>query len=105
MNTAGRQGWVAGAKVLDAQRVEHVIETMQHRYVQCSQPGCTETSNYCRRELQLLTEASDDEESQSSASERGQEDLLDEDGSDQGIDLTEGEIAEGGPDQDRLDEL
>ena len=91
--------------MLDARGVEHVIKTMQHGYVQCSRPGCAELSNYRRRELQLLLEASDDEESRSSTSERGQEDLLGEGASDQEIDSAEGEMAEEEPDQDRLDEL
>ena len=72
--------------------------------MQCSQPGCAEISNY-RKELQLLTGASDDKESRSSTSERGQEDLLGKDAFDQEIDLAEGEMAEEEPDQDRLDEL
>ena len=65
--------------MLDAHGVEHAIKTMQHRYVQCSQPGCAGLRNYRRRELQLLLGASDDKESRSSASERGQEDPLSED--------------------------
>ena len=90
--------------MLDAHGVEHVIETMQHRYVQCSWPGCAGLSNYRRRELQLLLEASDDEKSQSSASERGQEDLLSADASDREINLVEEEMAEEEPDRDRYDE-
>ena len=95
---------MTGAKALDARGVEHVIKTMQHGYVQCSQPGCAGLSKYRRREIQLLLEASDDEESRSSASERGQDNLLDRDASDREIDLAEEEMAEEGPDQDRLDE-
>ena len=90
--------------MLGARGVEHVIKTMQHGYVQCSRPGCTGRSNYRRRELHLLLEASDDEESRSSASERGQEDLLDEDSSDREIDLAEEEMAEEEPDRDCFDE-
>ena len=71
MSTASHLGWVTGAKVLDARGVEHVIETMQHGYVQCSQLGYAGLRNYHRRELQLLLGASDDEESRSSASGRG----------------------------------
>ena len=33
--TAGRQGLVTGAKVLDACGVEHVIRAMRHGYVHC----------------------------------------------------------------------
>ena len=91
--------------MLDARGVEHVIETMQHGYVQCSRPGCAGLRNYRRRELQLLLGASDDEESQSSASERGPEDLLSDGMSDQEIDLAEEHAAGRGPYQDSSDEV
>jgi hypothetical protein len=70
---------------MDARGLEHIIRAMQHRYVQCSRLGCAEVRNYRRKELQLLTEASGDEESQSLASELGHEDFLDRDGSGQAI--------------------
>ena len=79
--------------MLDACRVEHVIVTMQHGYVQCSQLGCTGLCNYCHRELQLLLGASDNEDSQSSTSERGPEDSWSDGVSDQGNDLVEEEMA------------
>ena len=60
--------------MLDACGVEHVIETMQHGYVQCSRSGCARLRNYRRKELQLLLGASDDEESWSLTSERDPED-------------------------------
>ena len=82
MSTVHRLGWVAGAKVLDACGVEHIIQVMQHGYVQCSWPGYTGLRNYRRRELQLLIEASDDEESRSSTSERNGEDPLSDGASD-----------------------
>ena len=84
MSTADRLGWVTGAKVLDACGVEHTIQAMQHGYVQCSRPGHSGLRNYRRKELQLLLEASDDEESRSSASEKDGEDLLSDGASDQG---------------------
>ena len=103
MGTAGRQGWVAGARVMDARGLEHATRPMQHGCVQCSRLGCAEVCNYRCKELQLLAEASGDEESQSLASELGQEDFLDRDGSGRAIDLVEREMAEEGLDQDRLD--
>ena len=103
-STAGRLGWVTGAKVLDACGVEHVIETMQHGYMRCSRPGYAGLRNYRRRELQLLLGASDDEESRSSTSEKDQEDPWSDDVSDQEINLTEEERAEKEPDQDSFDE-
>ena len=87
--------------MLDACGVEHIIETMQHGYMQCSRPGYAGFRNYRRRELQLLLGASDDEESRSSTSERNQEDLLSDEVSDQEINL-EGD--ERDPDQDSIDE-
>ena len=96
-STASRLGWVTGAKVLDACGLEHVIATMQHGYVQCSRPGCAGLRNYRRKELQLLLGASDDEESRSSTSERGQEDRWSDGVSDQGNDLAEEELAEKEP--------
>ena len=41
MSTASHLGWVTGAKVLDAQGVEHIIKTVQHRDAQCSWLGYT----------------------------------------------------------------
>ena len=79
--------------------MEHVIETMQHGYVQCSRPDYAGLQNYRRKELQLLLGASDDEESRSSTSEGGQEDPLSDEASDQEINLTGEE-----PDQDSFDE-
>ena len=70
MSTVHQLSWMAGAKVLDACRVEHIIQAMQHGYVQCSRPGDAGLCNYRRRELQLLLGTSDDEESRSLASER-----------------------------------
>ena len=90
--------------MLDARGVEHVIETMQHGYVQCSRPGCAGLRNYRRRELQLLLGASDDEESRSSASERGQEDPLIDNVSDREVNLAEEEMAEEEPGRDCFDE-
>ena len=104
-STASRLGWVTGAKALDACGVEHIIETMQHGYVQCSQPGCAGLRNYCRRELQLLLGASDNEESQSSTSERGPEDPLSDGVSDQGSDLAEEEMAKRELYQNSSDEM
>ena len=90
--------------MLDACGVEYVIRAMQNGYVQCSRLGCVEIGNYRCKELQVLAEASDDEESQPLTSEMGQEDLLDRDMSGQVMDLAEKEIAEEEPDQDRPDE-
>ena len=90
--------------MLDACGVEHVIGTMQHGYVQCSQPGYTGLRNYRRRELQLLLGASDEEESQASTSEQDPEDPLSDRVSDQEIDLTEEHMAGEGPYQDSSDE-
>ena len=85
--------------------MEHVINAMRHGYVQCSRIGCDEISNYRRKELQLLTELPDDEESRSSISEMGQEDLLGRDMSDQEVDL-EGRVMEAEePDHESHDEL
>ena len=89
---------------MDACGVEHVIEAMQHGYVQCIRPGCTGLRNYRRRELQLLLGASGDEESQPSASERGTGDPLDDGVSDQGSDLEDGEVAGKEPGQVGSDE-
>ena len=58
---AGRQGWVIGARVLNACGVEHIIRAMRHGYVQCSRPDCTEISNYRRKELRLRAELSSDQ--------------------------------------------
>ena len=54
MNVTDRLGWVTGARVLDACGVEHVIQAMQHGYVQCSRPGCSDLRNYRRRELGVM---------------------------------------------------
>ena len=83
MSVADRLGWVTGARVLDACGVEHVIQAMQHGYVQCSRPGQSELHNYRRRELQLLLEASDSESSRSSTSEEEGGDPQDDGPSDQ----------------------
>ena len=91
--------------MLDARGAEHVIRTIRRGYVQCSRLGSAELSNYRCKELQLLVGVSDDEESQPSTSEMGQEILLGKDMSGQEIDLVEREMAEEEPDQDRLDEL
>ena len=85
--------------------MEHVINAMRHGYVQCSRIGCDEISNYRRKELQLLTELPDDEESRSSISEMGQEDLLDRDMSDQEVDLEESLMEATEIDHDSHDEL
>ena len=90
---------MAGAKVLDACGVEHVIRAMRHGYVQCSRIGCDKISNYRRKELQLLTEPSDDKESRSSTSEMGQKDFLDRDVADQEMDLEQRVMGADGPDQ------
>ena len=82
----------------------HAIQAMQHGHVQCSRPGYAGLRNYRRKELQLLLGASDDEESRSLTSERGQEDPLSDEVSDQEINLAEEEIAEKEPDQDSLNE-
>ena len=79
--------------MLDARGVEHAIETIQHGHVQCIRPGYTGLRNYRRRELKLLLGASDDEESRSSASERGQEDFVSESTSNQEVNLAEEEVA------------
>ena len=89
--------------MLDACGVEHIIETMQHGYVQCSRPGSAGLCNYRRRELQLLLGASDDEESQSSTSERNPGDPPSDGISHQEIDLTEEHMAGEGPYQDGSD--
>ena len=60
--------------------------------------------NYRRRELQLLLGVSDDEESRSSTSERGQESPLSEEASDQGVNLMEEQMAAKEPGQNSLDE-
>ena len=74
MSVTDRLGWVTGATVLDACGVEHVIRAMQHGYVQCSRPGCSDLRNYRRRELQLLMAASDSASGHSSTSEEEDED-------------------------------
>ena len=84
MSTADCLGWVAGAKVLDACGIEHIIQAMQHGYVQCSRPGCTGLRNYRRKELQLLQESSGDEDSHSSASGEDRGDPQSDEASDQG---------------------
>ena len=83
----------------------HAIQAMQHGHVQCSRPGYAGLRNYRRKELQLLLGASDDEESRSSASEKGMEDSLDEGASDQEDDLVDEGMAEERPCQDSSDEL
>ena len=104
VSTAGRLGWVAGARVLDARGVEHIIEAMRHGYVQCSRPGCVGLRNYRRRELQLSMGASDDEESQSSESENDHGGDLSEGFSDQEIDSEEEGMAWEEPGRGCLDE-
>jgi len=84
MSTTDRLGWVTGARVLDACGVEHVIQAMQHGYVQCSRPGQSELRNYRRRELQLLLAMSDGGGSHSSTSEEEVEDPRDDGTSDHG---------------------
>ena len=96
---------MTGAKVLDASGMEHTIQAMQHGYVQCSRPGEAGSRNYRRRELQLLLEASDDEESRSSTSERNGEDPLSDGASDREDGLVDEGMAEEGPCQDSSDEL
>ena len=90
--------------MLDARGVEHIIETMQHGYVRCSRLSHVGLRNYRGRELQLLLGASDDEESQSSESEKDQEDTLDGEVSDQEVNLAEEGMAEEEPGRDCLDE-
>ena len=96
---------MTGAKVLDASGMEHTIQAMQHGYVQCSRPGEAGPRNYRRRELQLLLGASDDEESRSSASEKGGEDPLSDGASDQEDSLVKKRMAAEGPYQSSSDEL
>ena len=105
LGTVHRLGWVTGAKVLDASGMEHTIQAMQHGYVQCSRPGEAGCRNYCRKELQLLLEASDDEESRSSTSGRSGEDPLSDGASDREDGLGNEGMAEEGPYQDSSDEL
>ena len=105
MSTAHRLGWVAGAKVLDACGVEHIIQAMKHGYVQCSRPGEAGLRNYRRRELQLLLGASDDEESRSSASEKDDVGPLSTDASDLEDGSEDVGMAAEGPCQDSSDEL
>ena len=83
MSVTDRLGWVTGARVLDACGVEHVIQAMQHGYVQCSRPGQSELRNYRRKELQLLLEASDGEGSHPSTSEGDGGDFQEDGTSDQ----------------------
>ena len=85
--------------------VEHIVEAMQHGYVQySSRPGGAGVRNYRRRELQLLSGISDDEESRASGSERDREEPLSDGDPDQEVRLREGEMAGGGPGQDGLNE-
>ena len=73
LSTVHRLGWMTGAKVLDANGVEHTIQAMQHGHVQCNRPGEVGCRNYRRRELQLLLDVSDGEESRSLASGKDDE--------------------------------
>ena len=102
LSTTCRLGWVAGARVLDANGVEHTIQAMQHGYVQCSRPGEAGCRNYRRRELQLQHDEFDDEGSCSSLSGEDDEGSLSENASDQ-----EGDLKDAGTavDQDSSDEL
>ena len=105
LSTVHRLGWVTGAKVLDASGVEHTIQAMQHEYVQCNRLGEVGCRNYRRRELQLLLDVSDGEESRSSASEKDDEDPLSDDASDREGSLEDAGMVAEGPDQDSSDEL
>ena len=105
LSTVCRLGWVAGAKVLDANGVEHTIQAMQHGYVQCSRPGEAGCRNYRRKELQLQHDGSDGEESRSSASGEDDEGSSSDNASDQEGDLKDAGMAVEEPDQDSSDEL
>jgi hypothetical protein len=96
---------VAGAKVLDVNRVEHTIQAMQHGYVQCNRPGEVGCRNYRRRELQLLLDVSDGEESRSSATGKDDEGSSNDNASDQEDGLEDAGMAAEGPDQGNSDEL
>ena len=105
LSAACRLGWVAGAKVLDANGVEHTIQAMQHGYVQCSRPGEAGRRSYRRRELQLQHDEPDDEGSCSSLSGEDDEGSLSEIASDQEGDLEDAGTAMEEPGQDSSDEL
>ena len=105
MSTVHRLGWVAGAKVLDACGVEHIIQAMQHGYVQCSRPGDAGLCNYRRRELQLQHDEPDDEGSCSSLSGEDDEGSLSKNASDQEGNLKDEGTAMEEPGQDSSDEL
>jgi hypothetical protein len=105
LSTVHRLGWVTGAKVLDANGVEHTIQAMQHGYVQCNRPGEAGCRNYRRKELQLLLNVPDGEESRSSASEKDDEDVSSDDASDRGDGLEDAGMVAEGPGQGSSDEL
>ena len=69
--SAGQQGWLVGAQVINARGVEYTIKAMRHGYVQCRQGGGEEVHNYRRKELQLVGVASASGTGQSAASEAG----------------------------------
>ena len=88
--------------MLDANGVEHTIQAMQHGYVQCSRPGEAGCRNYRRRELQLLLDGSDGEESRSSASGKDDEGSSSDNASDQEGDLEDAGMAAEGPGSGQL---
>ena len=92
LSTVYQLGWVTGAKVLDANGMEHTIQAMQHRYVQCSW-------------LSLLLSVSDGEESCSSMSEKDGKNSLSDDASDWEDGPEDAGLAAEGPGQDSADEL
>ena len=63
---ASREGWVVGARVINACGVESIIRFMGNGYIQCGRPDCSEISNYRRKELQLIEELSSGDDDQSS---------------------------------------
>ena len=105
LSTVSRLGWVAGAKVLDANGVEHTIQAMQHGYVQCNRPGEVRYRNYRRRELQLVRDISDGEGSRSSASGEDEEGPSSDNASDQEEGLEDAGMAAEGLDWGSSDEL
>ena len=74
-------------------------------YVQCNRPGEVGCRNYRRRELQLLLDVSDGEESRSSASGKDDEGSSSDNASDQEGDLEDAGMVAEGPGQGSSDEL
>ena len=62
MGPAGLEGWVIGARVMNASGVESIIRSMRNGYIQCSRPDSSDVGNYRRKELQLIEDLSSDDD-------------------------------------------